>query len=103
MNCLMKFQEDNMKKILVLFVFLFGIIAQAQFKIPEKPSFQTSVYDYAKLLSDAEKTQLEEKLVRYSDTTSTQIVVITIDDLKGEGVGVLATNRAETWGIGQTK
>ena len=103
MNCLMKFQEDNMKKILVLFVFLFGIIAQAQFKIPEKPSFQTSVYDYAKLLSDAEKTQLEEKLVRYSDTTSTQIVVITIDDLKGEDVGVLATNWAQTWGIGQAK
>lgn len=103
MNCLMKFQEVNMKKIFVLFVFLFGIVAQAQFKIPEKPSLQTSVYDYAKLLSDTEKTQLEEKLVRYSDTTSTQIVVITIDDLKGEDVGVLATNWAQTWGIGQAK
>jgi uncharacterized protein len=99
----MKFQEVNMKKIVILFVFLFGIVAQAQYQIPEKPSLQTSVYDYAKLLSDAEKTQLEEKLVRYSDTTSTQIVVITIDDLKGEDVGVLATNWAQTWGIGQAK
>jgi uncharacterized protein len=99
----MKFQEVNMKKTLILFVLLFGFVAQAQFTIPEKPSFQTSVYDYAKLLSDTEKSQLEEKLIRYSDTTSTQIVIITIDDLKGEDVGVLATNWAQTWGIGQAK
>lgn len=91
-------------KILLLFSFIFiSNITFGQYKIPEKPSLQTSVYDYAKLLSDSEKTQLEEKLVRYSDTTSTQIVMITIDDLKGEDVGVLATNWAQTWGIGQAK
>ena len=92
-----------MKKIFILFVFLFGIVAQAQFKIPEKPSLQTSVYDYGNVLSDSEEKQLGDKLVYYSDSTSTQIVVITIDDLKGEDVGVLATNWAQTWGIGQAK
>jgi uncharacterized protein len=91
-------------KILLLFsILLISNSTFGQYQIPEKPSLQTSVYDYAKLLSDSEKTQLEEKLVRYSDTTSTQIVVITIDDLKGEDVGVLATNWAQTWGIGQAK
>lgn len=75
----------------------------AQFTIPEKPSFQTSVYDYANVLSASEKTQLEEKLVRYSDSTSTQIVVITIESLKGEDIGILTPKWAHQWGIGQAK
>lgn len=84
-----------------LFILFASNLAFSQFKIPEKPSFQTSVYDYAKLLSDNEKSQLEEKLIKYSDSTTTQIVVITIDDLKGEDVGVLATNWGQEWGFGQ--
>jgi uncharacterized protein len=75
----------------------------AQFTIPEKPSFQTSVYDYAKVLSADEKAQLEEKLIRYSDSTTTQIVVITIESLKGEDVSLLATKWGQTWGIGGTE
>jgi uncharacterized protein len=75
----------------------------AQFDIPKKPDFQTSVYDYANVLSAAEKTQLEEKLIRYSDSTSTQIVVITIESLKGEDIGILTPKWAQEWGIGQAK
>src|SRR4030095_15502909 len=88
-----KFQKDNMKKVisLSLIAFLFCINSVfAQFTIPEKPEFQTSVYDYANLLSSSEKMQLEDKLVRYSDSTSTQIVVISIESLKGEYIGELA-------------
>ena len=92
-----------MKK-LFLFVLAFsGIIAQAQFTIPEKPSFQTSVYDYADVLNPTEEKELENKLVRYSDSTTTQIVVITIDDLKGESIGLLTPRWAHEWGIGQEK
>jgi uncharacterized protein len=75
----------------------------AQFTIPEKPSLQTSVYDYANILSSSEKAQLEEKLVRYSDSTTTQIVIITIESLQGEDVSQLATRWAQTWGFGQAK
>ena len=75
----------------------------AQFKIPEKPTFQTSVYDYANVLSAAEKTQLEEKLIKYSDSTTTQIVVITIASLNGDDVSQLATRWGQTWGIGGTE
>jgi uncharacterized protein len=55
------------------------------------------------VLSANEKAQLEEKLVRYSDSTTTQIVIITIESLKGEDVSQLATNWAQSWGIGQAK
>lgn len=84
-------------------VFLNSSFLFAQFTIPEKPSFQTSVYDYAKVLSATEKSQLEEKLVRYSDSTSTQIVVITIESLKGEDIGILTPKWGQTWGIGGTE
>ncbi len=74
----------------------------AQFEIPKVPEKQTSVYDYANILSASEKAQLEEKLIRYSDSTTTQIVVITIESLKGEDVSQLATKWGQTWGIGGT-
>ena len=91
-------------KILFLVVTLFtSLLTSAQFEIPKKPDLQTSVYDYANVLSLQEKTQLEEKLIRYSDSTSTQIVVITIESLKGEDIGLLAPKWGQTWGIGGSK
>ena len=79
----------------------------AQYKIPPKPDKanggQTSVYDYVNLLSPAQKNTLENKLIRYSDTTSTQIVVAIIPSTQGEYINYLATNWAQEWGIGQEK
>ena len=105
-----KITEDKLPYYKGVFPFTFIILAFftfacsfAQFTIPEKPSFQTSVYDYAKVLSADEKAQLEEKLVRYSDSTTTQIVVITIETLKGEDIGILTPKWGQTWGIGGTE
>ena len=78
-------------------------ISFAQFTIPEIPKFQTSVYDYANVLSQSEKSQLEQKLIQYSDSTSTQIVVITIESLQGEDIGILTPKWGQTWGIGGSK
>lgn len=98
-----KIQLLNFKGIFLFILFFSCSLLLAQYPIPAKPSFQTSVYDYANVLSATEKTALENKLVRYSDSTSTQIVVVTIESLKGEDVSQLATNWAQTWGIGQAK
>jgi len=76
-------------------------ISSIGFEIPKKPKLQTAMYDYAKVLSESERLLLENKLVRYSDTTTTQIVIITIESLKGEGIGELTPRWADTWGIGQ--
>lgn len=91
------------KKTLVFTALLTSLLSWAQFTIPEKPAFQTSVYDYANLMSAQEKKALEDKLVRYSDSTTTQIVAITIPSLKGEDIGILAPKWAHQWGIGQAK
>lgn len=88
--------------LLLLFIaFMMPIVGFAQFDIPKKPDLQTSVYDYAQILSPSEKTSLEEKLVRYSDSTSTQIVIITVETIKGESIGILTPKWAHEWGIGQ--
>lgn len=91
------------QSVFLLITFFTCNIIFAQLDIPQKPDFQTSVYDYANVLSASEKTQLEEKLIRYSDSTSTQIVVITIESLKGEDIGILTPKWAQEWGIGQAK
>lgn len=95
-------QKAALNIFLYVFLFLNSGFLFAQFDIPEKPSFQTSVYDYANVLSAQEKTQLEEKLIKYSDSTTTQIVVITIESLKNEDISQLATKWGQTWGIGGT-
>jgi uncharacterized protein len=96
--------KKNTSRFFVFFVY-FLIVQHSfgQFTIPKKPDFQTSVYDYAKILDPSEKSQLEEKLIRYSDSTSTQIVVITIESLQGEDVSALATKWGQTWGFGTAK
>ena len=52
-----------MKKLFLFVLALSGLIAHAQFDIPKKPSFQTSVYDYADVLNPTEEKELENKLI----------------------------------------
>jgi len=96
MNLAMQFQRVS------LFIALFVVsVSWAQFTIPVKPEKQTSVYDYVNLLSSGQKAALEQKLVRYADSTSTQIVIAIIHSTKGEDINYLGAKWGEKWGIGQ--
>jgi len=95
--------NQHIKISLLIIGLLFTHSVFAQFDIPEKPKFQTSVYDYIDLLSPSEKTNLEQKLIQYSDTTSTQIVVAVINSTNGENITYLGAQWGEKWGIGQEK
>jgi len=96
-----------MNKIRLVFVLSFLFIGTqlsfAQFEIPAKPknSKQHFVYDYTNLLSKRDSINLNVKLRKYSDTTSTQIVTAIIGSTKGESISYLATKWAHKWGIGQ--
>jgi len=87
----------------LLFILAFSAIGFAQKEIPPKPKDQTSVYDAADILSVDEQKMLEQKLINYADTTSTQIVIATIKSLEGEYIGLFAPKWAHEWGIGQAK
>lgn len=84
-----------------ILAFLCVSLAWGQFTIPEKPKVQTSVYDYVDLLSNSQKRNLEQKLIRYSDSTSTQIVIAIIGTTKGEDITYLGAQWGHKWGIGQ--
>ncbi|OUS03142.1 methanol dehydrogenase [Flavobacteriales bacterium 33_180_T64] len=92
--------------VLISFISSIAFTANAQYDIPPKPEKledQKSVYDFIGLLSKKDSLNLEQKLIRYSDTTSTQIVVAIITTTKGENIGLLAPKWAHEWGIGQAK
>ncbi len=76
-------------------------LASAQYEIPEKPGLETSIYDYIGLLSQEQKAALEQKLIGYSDSTSTQIVIAIIATTEGEDIDYLGAQWGEKWGIGQ--
>ncbi|GAA3586988.1 TPM domain-containing protein [Flavivirga amylovorans] len=96
------FKAKGIISVLIITLFSF-VSSHAQFNIPEKPEFQTSIYDYANLLSTSQKKSLEQKLIKYSDTTSTQIVIAIISTTKGENIGLLAPRWGHEWGIGQAE
>ncbi|MFT5079252.1 MAG: hypothetical protein ACI917_001774, partial [Patiriisocius sp.] len=82
---------------------MFTASSSAQFDIPLVPSkaAQTSLYDYINLLNPSQKQALEQKLIRYADSTSTQIVVAIIESSNGEGLDMLGARWGQKWGIGQ--
>jgi len=102
----MKFLQVIFKKFIIYSIFLLSVaFGYAQFVIPPKPNTQNSkaIYDKAKILTQHEYQSLNNKLLRYSDTTGTQIVFASIESLKGEDIGILSSKWAHQWGIGQKK
>lgn len=81
----------------IFFVISFSVSAQ---DIPSRPVPPRLVNDFANVLSAKQEQILENKLVRFNDTTSTQICVVTIDDLGGTTVADFAYQIGEKWGVG---
>ncbi len=85
------------------FVLLFALLllpffAQAK-EIPKKT--RQLVNDFAHVMSVEQTRALEQKLVAYNDTTSTQIAIVIERSTEGEDIFNYAIRLAENWGIGQ--
>ena len=81
---------------------LLGLRAQTDASIfPEKPNPAVYVHDYSGWLSAREKAFLEEKIQRYTDTTSTQIVVMIRPEIGDYDRSSYAFELGERWGVGQ--
>lgn len=68
-------------------------------EVPAKAT--TLVNDYAGVLSGDEKSALEQKLVAYFDSTSTQIAVVIENSLEGDDLFDYCQRLATAWGIGE--
>jgi len=91
-----------MKSKLVLFLalFLLSLNLPAQ-DVPDPIYPYRLVNDFANLFSSAEREALEQRLLAYNDSTSTQIYVVTVNDLGGYPASDYAFVLGEKWGIGQ--
>jgi uncharacterized protein len=98
---------QNFKRfIFILFFSLFTSLffsANAQYNIPAKPKFIPPVIDSTKVLQGHEFNALSQKLKHYSDSTSTEVIVVIIPTTKGENIGLLTPRWGQKWGIGQAK
>lgn len=83
----------------LMLVLFFGTCLKAQLPSPTNPP--RLVNDYTGTLSAAQINTLERKLVAYNDSTSTQILVMLIDDLQGMNIDQFGTEIGHSWGVGQ--
>lgn len=81
-----------------LFLFLSSLHVSAQ-EFPPKPA--TLVTDFTQTLSAQEQQALEQKLVAFNDSTSTQIVIVIMKSVGVYEISDYAVKLAEKWGIGQ--
>lgn len=88
----------SVKKFLFSFIFILSALASAAQTFPETPDHL--VNDYTNTLTADQVAQLEQKLVAFNDSTSTQIAVVIIRSLEGYDVSDYAVRLAEKWGIG---
>ncbi len=61
---------------------------------------QKLVQDYAHVFDAMQLDELERKLVAYDDSTSTQILVLTVESLDGYPLETFANDIGEKWGVG---
>ena len=73
----------------------------AQIQVPDRPSPPRLVNDFTGTLTAQEKNTLEQKLVRFNDTSSTQITIVLVSDFNGRDKAQFAYKIGQQWGVGQ--
>ena len=93
-----------MKKILYIFLLLFSftsLIAQEDKCLLDQPAKQDLVQDYANIIDAESEAHLRQTLIAFNDTTSTQILVVTVTDLCGYDKAEFTYTLGERWKVGQ--
>jgi uncharacterized protein len=93
--------KTTVKSLLILGILIFAAPFFLNAGVPPKPNPPRLVNDFAGMLSQDEVTMLEQKLVAFNDTTSTQITVVTLATLDGFDIDDLAQRIGQEWKVGQ--
>jgi uncharacterized protein len=88
-----------LKKLFLLALVLGFAIAAFPQDFPPKPN--TLVTDYTNTLSPGDRQQLENKLVAFDDTSSTQIAIVLMKSVGDYDINEYGTELGRKWGIGQ--
>jgi uncharacterized protein len=71
--------------------------------IKTAPSPAKLVNDYAAVLTAEQQEALEQKLYKFDDSTTSQIVVVIVNSLEGRDVADVAIELGRSWGVGDKK
>jgi uncharacterized protein len=88
---------------IIFILLLFFSIQLRAGEIPPRPNPPRLVNDFAGILTPQQVKSLEYKLRYFNDTTSNQIVVVTVKSLNGMDPAMFATELGEQWKVGQKK
>ncbi|MCB0485830.1 MAG: TPM domain-containing protein, partial [Flavobacteriaceae bacterium] len=91
----------QLKYLTLLVAFFFISINCFSQEIPKKPDFIPPIIDSTNTLSSNQKQALYDKLRNYSDTTSTEILVIIQKSTYGEDIAMYSTELGHKWEIGK--
>lgn len=102
MRSLMKYPTKTTKRCALLLGLMLALFLGTSLKaqLPSPPNPPRLVNDYTGTLTDSQVERLEYKLVAYNDSTSTQILVLLVDDLQGYSIEQYATEIGHSWGVG---
>jgi len=91
-----------MKKLFSIFFLLVSITVSAQLDkiIANRPNPPKLVNDFSGSLTREQAQALEQKLVAYNDSTSTQIAVVLVSSLDGASLEDAALSILRNWGVG---
>ncbi len=92
-------KKDKMRKLLIIIFFAVVSAVNGQ-NIPDTPTPQRLVNDFASILTRQQIEALEDSLVTFYRQTSTQITIVTTNDLGGTSVDDYAYKLGEKWGVG---
>lgn len=87
--------------LLTLSISLRAQVSSADSVIPNRPNPPRLVNDFVGILSNTERSQLEQKLRTYNDSTSTQITLVIVRTTEPYPIGDFAFQVGRKWGVGQ--
>ena len=90
-----------MKYWIIYLVMPFGLFAQNAQDLLDTPIPNKLVSDFSDILSPQEEAYLENLLLDYADTTSTQISIVTVATTGGDNINLITAEIAAKWKIGQ--
>lgn len=105
MNCLMTFRLDKspmQRYLLTLFLtYLLNFTSWAQGDFPPVPNPPKLVNDFSNTLNTNELNRLEQKLIAYNDSTSSEVSIILIKSVGPYDISDYAFQLGDKWGIGR--
>ena len=81
-------------------LFSFCATAQIEQEVPAKPNQPKLVNDFTGTLTPSQVQALENKLVAYDDSSSSQVAIVIISSLKGYDIAEYGLALGRKWGIG---